>query len=89
MLETFSWSYFLFFGIIVSAASFLFIEFIMPKVIKSLIAKGSVVQDYHKPERPAIPRPGGPVVLGGIVAGEIILLLLTRDARVMAILLTT
>lgn len=89
MLETFSRSYFLLFGIIVSAASFLFIEFIMPKVIKSLIAKGSVVQDYHKPEQPTIPRPGGPVILGGIVAGEIILLLLTRDARVIAILLTT
>ncbi|MGB6672672.1 MAG: UDP-N-acetylglucosamine-1-phosphate transferase, partial [Candidatus Nitrosopolaris sp.] len=54
-----------------------------------LIAKGSVVQDYHKPERPNIPRPAGPILIIGIAVAEIILYLLTRNIQVLAILLTT
>jgi UDP-N-acetylglucosamine--dolichyl-phosphate N-acetylglucosaminephosphotransferase len=54
-----------------------------------LIAKGSVVQDYHKPERPNIPRPAGPILIIGIAVAEIILFLLTRNIQVLAILLTT
>ena len=73
----------------ISAASFLIILFLTPKVIKSLIAKGSVVQDYHKPERPSTPRPAGPILLIGIAVAEIILYLLTRNTQVLAILLTT
>jgi UDP-N-acetylglucosamine--dolichyl-phosphate N-acetylglucosaminephosphotransferase len=54
-----------------------------------LIAKRSVVQDYHKPERPNIPRPAGPILIIGIAVAEIILYLLTRNIQVLAILLTT
>jgi UDP-GlcNAc:undecaprenyl-phosphate GlcNAc-1-phosphate transferase len=79
----------LIYGTIVSAASFLIILLLVPKVIKLLIAKGSVVQDYHKPERPNIPRPAGPILIIGIAVAEIILFLLTRNIQVLAILLTT
>jgi UDP-GlcNAc:undecaprenyl-phosphate GlcNAc-1-phosphate transferase len=79
----------LIYGTIVSAASFLIILLLTPKVIKLLIAKGSVVQDYHKPERPNIPRPAGPILIIGIAVAEIILFLLTRNIQVLAILLTT
>lgn len=79
----------LIYGTIVSAASFLIILLLTPKVIKLLIAKGSVVQDYHKPERPNIPRPAGPILIIGIAVAEIILYLLTRNIQVLAILLTT
>jgi UDP-GlcNAc:undecaprenyl-phosphate GlcNAc-1-phosphate transferase len=79
----------LIYGTIVSAASFLIILLLTPKVIKLLIAKGSVVQDYHKPESPNIPRPAGPILIIGIAVAEIILFLLTRNIQVLAILLTT
>jgi UDP-GlcNAc:undecaprenyl-phosphate/decaprenyl-phosphate GlcNAc-1-phosphate transferase len=79
----------LIYGTIVSAASFLIILLLTPKVIKLLIAKGSVVQDYHKPERPNIPRPAGPILIIGIAVADIILFLLTRNIQVLAILLTT
>jgi UDP-N-acetylglucosamine--dolichyl-phosphate N-acetylglucosaminephosphotransferase len=89
MLDLSFWSYILIYGTIVSAASFLIILLLTPKVIKLLIAKGSVVQDYHKPERPNIPRPAGPILIIGIAVAEIILFLLTRNIQVLAILLTT
>jgi UDP-GlcNAc:undecaprenyl-phosphate/decaprenyl-phosphate GlcNAc-1-phosphate transferase len=47
-----------------------------------------VVQDHHKPGRPNVPRPAGPVLLGGIAAAEIILYLLTLNITIMAITLT-
>lgn len=89
MLDLSFWSYVLFYGMVVSAAPFLIILLMTPKVIKSLIAKGSVVHDYHKPEKPNIPRPAGPILLIGIAVAEIILYLLTRNTQVLAILLTT
>ena len=89
MLDLSFWNYILVYGTIVSAASILIILLLTPKVIKLLIAKGSVVQDYHKPERPSIPRPAGPILIIGIAVAEIILYLLTRNIQVLAILLTT
>src|SRR2546428_4626668 len=89
MLDLSFWNYILFYGTMISAASFLIILLLTPKVIKLLIAKGSVVQDYHKPERPNIPRPAGPILIIGIAVAEIILFLLTRNTQVLAILLTT
>lgn len=79
----------LIYGVIVSATSFLVTLIATPKMISSLIAQGSVVQDYHKPGRPNVPRPAGPILLGGIVASEIILYLLTLNMTIMAIMLTT
>lgn len=89
LLDLSFWNYILVYGTIVSAASFLIILLLTPKVIKLLIAKRSVVQDYHKPERPNIPRPAGPILIIGIAVAEIILYLLTRNIQVLAILLTT
>ena len=79
----------LIYGVIVSATSFLVTLIATPKMISSLMAQGSVVQDYHKPGRPNVPRPAGPVLLGGIAAAEIILYFLTLDITIMAITLTT
>src|SRR5215208_5027228 len=79
----------LIYGVIVSAVSFLVTLIATPKIIRSLITQGSVVQDYHKPGRPNVPRPAGPVLLGGIAAAEIILYFLTLDITIMAITSTT
>ena len=54
------------YGIIASAISFLTVYFAMPKAIAFLLEKGMIVQDYHKSERPKIPRPAGPILIIGI-----------------------
>jgi UDP-GlcNAc:undecaprenyl-phosphate/decaprenyl-phosphate GlcNAc-1-phosphate transferase len=89
MIDLFFWNYIFLYGTIISAASFLITLLLTPKAIKSLISKGCVVQDYHKPERPNIPRPAGPILLIAIAVAETILYLLTRNTQVLAILLTT
>ena len=57
--------------------------------IRSLKSKGKVVKDFHKPGKPDIPRPAGPIMLLGIASSEIILYILTLSDAVLAILLTT
>ncbi|MGB7882006.1 MAG: UDP-N-acetylglucosamine-1-phosphate transferase [Nitrososphaeraceae archaeon] len=52
-------------------------------------SKGQVVKDFHKPGKPDVPRPAGPILLLGIVSAEIILYILTLNNAVLAILLTT
>jgi UDP-N-acetylmuramyl pentapeptide phosphotransferase/UDP-N-acetylglucosamine-1-phosphate transferase len=73
----------------VSAVSFLAIFFTTPVFIKYLNKKGKVVVDYHKPGKPNVPRPAGPVLLIGIVISEIILYVLIPDTKIIAVLLTT
>ena len=77
------------YGVFASAISFLTVYFIMPKAITSLREKGSIVQDYHKPERPTIPRPAGPILIIGITISLIVVYLLTLNEKSLAILLTT
>ncbi|MEO9363709.1 MAG: UDP-N-acetylglucosamine-1-phosphate transferase [Nitrososphaera sp.] len=74
---------------IVSAISFLSIYFLMPVAIRSLVAKGKVVQDYHKPGKPPVPRPAGPVLMAGIAAAELVLFAVTMNYAVLAILSAT
>ena len=76
-------------AIVVSFISFLLVVVLMPRTIRSLISKGKIVKDFHKPELPLIPRPAGPTLLIGIATSEIILFLLTFNVKVIAILLTT
>ena len=77
------------YGAAVSAISFFGILFMTPAAIRSLTAKRKVVPDAHKPERPQVPRPAGPVIMISIAAAEIVLFFLTMNIAVFAILLTT
>lgn len=77
------------YAIIVSAVSFLGIFLITPAFIKYLNKKGRVVVDYHKPGKPNVPRPAGPVLLIGLVISEIILYFLILDVKIISVLLTT
>ena len=72
-----------------SAVSFLIIFFITPIFIKYLNKKGKVVVDYHKPGKPNVPRPAGPVLLIGIVISEIILYFLIQDLKIISVVLST
>jgi UDP-GlcNAc:undecaprenyl-phosphate GlcNAc-1-phosphate transferase len=77
------------YGAVVSAISFFVVLFMTPAAIRSLTAKGKVVPDAHKPEKPQVPRPAGPVIAVSIAAAEIVLFVLTMNTAVLAILLTT
>src|SRR5918994_481825 len=77
------------YGAAVSAISFFGVLFLTPAAIRSLTAKRKVVPDAHKPERPQVPRPAGPVIMISIAAAEIVLFFLTLNIAVFAILLTT
>jgi UDP-GlcNAc:undecaprenyl-phosphate/decaprenyl-phosphate GlcNAc-1-phosphate transferase len=87
--DSLSDTFFLISAIVVSLISFLLIFLLMPKSIRSLKSKGQVVKDFHKPGKPDVPRPAGPILLLGIVSAEIILYILTLNNAVLAILLTT
>jgi UDP-N-acetylglucosamine--dolichyl-phosphate N-acetylglucosaminephosphotransferase len=88
MLDLYYGQEILIYGIIASAMSFFITLFGTAKIINWLTAKGEVVQDYHKPDKPSIPRPAGPALIAGIAAAEIVLYLLTWKIKVIAILLT-
>lgn len=77
------------YGAAVSAISFFGVLFLTPSTIRSLTAKHKVVADVHKPEKPQVPRPAGPVIMISIAAAEIVLFILTMNIAVLAILLTT
>ena len=77
------------YGAIVSAISFFAVYLLTPVAIKSLVAKGQVVQDYHKPGKPPVPRPAGPVLMAGIAAAELVLYALTMNPAVLAVLAST
>jgi UDP-N-acetylglucosamine--dolichyl-phosphate N-acetylglucosaminephosphotransferase len=77
------------YGAAVSAISFFGVLFLTPATIRSLTAKNKVVADAHKPEKPQVPRPAGPVIMISIAAAEIVLFILTMNIAVLAILLTT
>lgn len=80
---------FIVFSIIASLVSFLVTLTIMPIFIRFLISKGMVVNDSHKPNKPMVPRPGGPVLLLSIIAGELILFFVTGINEIMGIIITT
>ena len=77
------------YGAAVSAISFFGVLFLTPATIRSLTAKHKVVADAHKPEKPQVPWPAGPVIMISIAAAEIVLFILTMNIAVLAILLTT
>src|SRR5918995_259571 len=77
------------YGVFASAISFLTVYFAMPKAIAFLLEKGMIVQDYHKSERPKIPRPAGPILIIRITLSSIVIYCLTFNEKILAILFTT
>ena len=88
MLDIYSWNNILIYGTVVSAISFFIVFLGTPKIISFLTSKGEVVQDFHKPEKPNVPRPAGPVLMVGVTIAEIVLYMMTWKIKVIAILLT-
>lgn len=82
---------FLFFiyAILSSIISFFSVYILLPKAIKHLVSKGQVVDDYHKAEKPSVPRPAGPILIIGVALSLSLLYLLTFSIEIIAILFTT
>jgi UDP-GlcNAc:undecaprenyl-phosphate/decaprenyl-phosphate GlcNAc-1-phosphate transferase len=51
--------------------------------------KNMTVVDYHKADRPKIPRPGGPAILAGMIIGEAILFFASGSYAILALILST
>tara|TARA_B100001971_G_scaffold30693_1_gene25107 strand:- start:685 stop:1602 length:918 start_codon:yes stop_codon:yes gene_type:complete len=58
-------------------------------LIKILSKRGSLVEDYHKPDRPLIPQPGGPVIFIALVLGESIVYVITGANEALALIFVT
>lgn len=89
VVELLSNIFYLVTAIVLPSVSFGIISYLMPKYIRSLKSRGKVVKDFHKPGKPNVPRPAGPILLLGIASTEVILYILTLNYAVLAILLTT
>lgn len=74
---------------VASIVAFIINFIFMPKFIKFLKKNGKVVQDNHKPNKPMVPRPGGPILLLSIVAGELILFFIMGNIEILGIIITT
>lgn len=75
--------------VIASIISFLINITLMPKFINFLKSKGKVVNDNHKPNKPKVPRPAGPILLLSIIIGELLLYFITGNLEIISILITT
>ncbi len=76
-------------SVIASFASFLTCYIATSYLIKFLTKKKMMVLDYHKHDKPQVPRPGGPALIAAIVAGELILFLASGSYAVFGLTLVT
>ena len=76
-------------GILISAVAFVTVYAITPSLIKALAKRKMVVKDYNKEVATMVTRPGGPSILAGILASELILYVFFPSAEILAIMITT
>ena len=76
-------------AIIVSAIAFVTVYAVTPALIRSLEKRNLVVKDYNRIGGANVARPGGPSILAGIMASELVLYALYSSTAVLAIMLTT
>lgn len=76
-------------AIISCIVAFFVVFFTTPPLIKILEKRNFVVKDMNKKEDVMVVRPGGPAILAGIIASEIVLYAFLQMNEILAILLTT
>ena len=79
----------LYFGIISIGLSFLSCFFLTRWLVTFLQGKKMTVLDYHKVDKPSIPRPGGPAIIVGIILGESVLFVGSGSYAILALILAT
>ena len=76
-------------AILISAVAFVTVYAITPSLITVLTKRKMVVKDYNKEVTTMVARPGGPSILAGILASELILYAFFPSTDVLAIMITT
>ena len=76
-------------SILVIIISLLAILLLTPLTIRILKSKGILVQDFHKPNKPLVPKPGGPAIMVSLIIGESVAYLFTGNLGIMALILVT
>ncbi|MBL7014772.1 MAG: UDP-N-acetylglucosamine-1-phosphate transferase [Nitrosopumilus sp.] len=76
-------------AIISCIVAFFIVFFMTPPLIKILEKRNFAVKDMNKKEDIMVVRPGGPVILAGIIASELVLYAFLQMNEILAILITT
>jgi UDP-N-acetylglucosamine--dolichyl-phosphate N-acetylglucosaminephosphotransferase len=76
-------------AIISCIVAFFVVFFTTPPLIKILEKRNFVVKDMNKKENVMVVRPGGPAILAGIIASELVLYAFLQMNEILAILITT
>ncbi len=76
-------------AIISCIVAFFVVFFMTPPLIKILEKRNFAVKDMNKKEDVMVVRPGGPVILAGIIASELVLYAFFQMNEILAILITT
>ena len=76
-------------AIVASATAFLVCYFGTRFLIGYLARRGMSVLDYHKVDKPNVPRPGGPALIAGILCGEFFLFIVSGSFAILGLILVT
>ena len=76
-------------AIISCSVAFFVVFFMTPPLIKILEKRNFAVKDMNKKEDVMVVRPGGPAILAGIIASELVLYAFLQMNEILAILITT
>jgi len=76
-------------AILVSVIAFFTVYSITPILIKALESRNSTVKDYHRKGGAMVARPGGPSIIAGIIASELVLYIFFPIVEIIAIIITT
>ena len=76
-------------AIISCIVAFFVVFFMTPPLIKILEKRNFAVKDMNKKEDVMVVRPGGPAILAGIIASELVLYAFLQMNEILAILITT
>ena len=76
-------------AITASTVAFVVVYATIPWLIKYLVKNNSTVPDIHKKEKPMIARPGGPVIIAGILSSEAVIYALIPSVSILAIMITS
>jgi UDP-N-acetylmuramyl pentapeptide phosphotransferase/UDP-N-acetylglucosamine-1-phosphate transferase len=79
----------LIFAVISAVASFGTCFVLTKRLIGFLTEKKMTVLDYHKADRPSVPRPGGPAILAAVIIGEAILFVVSGSYAILGLIFTT
>ena len=73
----------------VSVIAFFTVYFLTPFLIRALEKRNQTVKDYNRKGGAMVPRPGGPSIIVGILASELVLYLFFPMEEIIAIMATT